>query len=632
MDCWSLARMKRNWMGAAALFALLFLLAPPALASQGSSRVSAELDYRLLSAWIGAERGGTGALWTVQELESGSKVVLVRPAFKRHGERLVLQGRLQVLRDGRAEYSREVSLLQQPELSPGKGLLRLKTVERRFSDSLDQGEKAPPEDYPFHLQSLEGLGAFELSLAQLQERIGSALTASSPEAEASQMAPASRGFSLSAVEAGEAGLQISGRCSLDLQEPHSGEGVKAGRQARSQDLMAWDAFVTRLLCSLHGASLSRQERDVLLSLLLRERHACLPCLSGRSPERAISLPQRYVRVWSQLHPIILSHLPAFHGDRISGWAALSVLADCMAALDPRLGGPIQWSKETLQQAAGWIEDQPRPLQCVFDCDRRLQQTLGIDPGPMREESKGSNRGDSRTRSSEALQQTLGGDDSWLPFLGSGAAHASQDNLPVQESIIRNWLLEEQDLQTYLGKARSLLLQCAAGAWSQNQIPFLEQGSFSQIIQATAWQESCFRQYDKQGEEIRFIRSYNRTSVGIMQVNEYVWRGIYDRELLRWNIRYNAAAGSEIVHLYLMRYALKRLREIQPLSEWSLEAIAGAMYAMYVGGPKAFDPYIRRWRTGDYRLSDRLFQQKLAWVLSGKWQKISKCLDGEQKRD
>jgi hypothetical protein len=53
--------------------------------------------------------------------------------------------------------------------------------------------------------------------------------------------------------------------------------------------------------------------------------------------------------------------------------------------------------------------------------------------------------------------------------------------------------------------------------------------------------------------------------------------------------------------------------------------------MYVDGPSGFAPYIERLRTGRYRLTDRLFQEKLAWVLAGEWQNIGKCLDGEQKR-
>ncbi|MCK7502733.1 MAG: hypothetical protein MZV70_00625 [Desulfobacterales bacterium] len=57
-------------------------------------------------------------------------------------------------------------------------------------------------------------------------------------------------------------------------------------------------------------------------------------------------------------------------------------------------------------------------------------------------------------------------------------------------------------------------------------------------QATAWlgAESCWRQFLGTENEVRPIVSYNQTSVGLMQINERVWRGIYRPDNLRWNTR------------------------------------------------------------------------------------------------
>ena len=615
---------------AAAALALIVWLASPALCLADPAEVSVDLDYRLLSAWIGAERGQPLAPWTLQERRDGSRLVLASPVFSRRGDRLALQARLQLQREGRAVHSRKILLLQQPELQPAKGLLCLRTVERRYLDSAGKDDKPSQEASPFELQTLRGLDGFQLRLDPLQERVG-ALLAVSGNGKMPAKHAAGWGFGLSGVAADRSGLRLAVRFASVSDKPGKETGSEPQRHDRTKAVLVWDAFVTRLLCILHPASLKGQERDALLDLLLRERHACLPCLAGQSMRADLSLAHRFARIWSALEPIILRHLEALPRDKIPRLAALSVLADCLVSLEHWEGASPRWDMETLQEVAGWIDPQGRPLQCAFGCDRKLQQTLGVEPLPLGKGNMSPDAGGSGPPS-KALSQPRGCDISTLSPFAPSAAHAAERPLPVDTSIIRKWLLEEQDLESYLGKARSLLIQCAAGAWTKGEIPFLDKGSFTQIVQATAWQESCFRQYDKEGEEIRFIRSYNRTSVGIMQVNEYVWRGIFDRQLLRWNIRYNAAAGAEIVHLYLMRYALQRLQAIQPLSRWSFEAIAGALYAMYVGGPNAFAPYIERWRTGRYRLTDRLFQEKLAWVLKGKWQNIGKCLDGEQKRD
>jgi soluble lytic murein transglycosylase-like protein len=143
--------------------------------------------------------------------------------------------------------------------------------------------------------------------------------------------------------------------------------------------------------------------------------------------------------------------------------------------------------------------------------------------------------------------------------------------------------------------------------------------------ATAWQESCWRQFVRAGDKIRCLRSYNQTSVGLMQINERVWRGIYSRQKLRWDIAYNAKAGCEILKKYLMRYGLNKMDAQQPEE---LDLLIKSVYAMYNGGPKQFQRYMERSQRNKLFLSDVLFAQKLAWVEGGVFEKALKCLGGE----
>ena len=73
---------------------------------------------------------------------------------------------------------------------------------------------------------------------------------------------------------------------------------------------------------------------------------------------------------------------------------------------------------------------------------------------------------------------------------------------------------------------------------------------------------------------------------MMQINERVWRGLYDLKHLRWNIRYNVRAGCEILEQYFTRYALpnKQAGKLDP------DTLASALYAMYNGGPGDFQKY------------------------------------------
>ena len=57
-----------------------------------------------------------------------------------------------------------------------------------------------------------------------------------------------------------------------------------------------------------------------------------------------------------------------------------------------------------------------------------------------------------------------------------------------------------------------------------------------------WAWRLPQQFVVKKKKIAYLRSYNGSSIGVMQINERVWRGMYDLHRLRWNIWYNAWAG------------------------------------------------------------------------------------------
>ena len=131
----------------------------------------------------------------------------------------------------------------------------------------------------------------------------------------------------------------------------------------------------------------------------------------------------------------------------------------------------------------------------------------------------------------------------------------------------------------------------------------------------------------QGGRAIYIRSYNGTSVGIMQINERVWRGLYDERNLRWDISYNARAGAEILGLYFSRYALKEIKSGTVQGTLPADTLARAVYAMYNGGPGQFREFLKRDRKKAYFLSDKLFFEKYRWVREDAWNNIRQCLIG-----
>ena len=110
----------------------------------------------------------------------------------------------------------------------------------------------------------------------------------------------------------------------------------------------------------------------------------------------------------------------------------------------------------------------------------------------------------------------------------------------------------------------------------------------------------------------------------MQINERVWRGIYDVEKLRWDISYNAKVGSEVLERYLRRYALRKMDPENPLDE---NTLARVMYAMYNGGPGQLKKFLKRHKKKGFYLSDKLFWEKYLWSKEQQWVKLNKCLIG-----
>jgi hypothetical protein len=193
-------------------------------------------------------------------------------------------------------------------------------------------------------------------------------------------------------------------------------------------------------------------------------------------------------------------------------------------------------------------------------------------------------------------------------------------LPAFNEILE-WKVSRDNLPEYLERVKVVLANSSDTILSRGEIPEPFHEMFKKLIPAMAWQESCFRQFVVKNNKLTYLLSYNQTSVGLMQINERVWRGVYDRGRLRWDIRYNALAGCEIADLYLRKYALKH-----PVWQNGADTrlLSRVVYTMYNGGPGQYRKFLARERAGRHYQSDLLFAEKLEWVELGRWQRVEDC--------
>jgi soluble lytic murein transglycosylase-like protein len=180
-----------------------------------------------------------------------------------------------------------------------------------------------------------------------------------------------------------------------------------------------------------------------------------------------------------------------------------------------------------------------------------------------------------------------------------------------------------ELDRYLPQVAELLRDAASQVFEHGGLGPERRDFFRHLVLASAWQESCWRQYVERRGQIEPLRS-STGALGLMQVSPRVWRGFYAVDGLARSIRYNAHAGSEILLHYLRDYALARGEE----ASGGPDALARATYAAYNGGPS----HLRRYREpqrwpASLAAIDRSFLEKFRAVAAGRELRVRECFPG-----
>ncbi len=142
-------------------------------------------------------------------------------------------------------------------------------------------------------------------------------------------------------------------------------------------------------------------------------------------------------------------------------------------------------------------------------------------------------------------------------------------------------------------------------------------NYRTMVRATAWQESCWRQFVVKHQRLRYLMS-STGDVGLMQVNKHVWRGFYSIPHLEWDIAYNAGAGSQILARLAVLAAAESGRNGSPAAR------ARSAYACYNGGPDALNRWRQPHERRELRVIDESFWQKYSALTRGQSIDIMRC--------
>lgn len=612
---------------------LVFLLLFSPMTGQADTQtidVPMTLDYDLMDA-LAADAVFTGPEKQAILLskKDGCQIVMVSdPRFREADGSLFIDLRVHVrygFSMGRrclfpVTFDGYLTARQQPVLDPETWQLQFTTV----SSHLENRNRQPARLANFIWRRIQErlpdlLAPIIIDLGIPQKELGIFLKAVLPKDKPEEVLAVIQSLRPGPIEIRKTHLSFIQR--MDIPETIYKEDVPAPppvfsrkqKQAFIDTWETWDAFMVSMITDLAPRPLDDDEQDILLDLLLRLRYAFSRELDNPDPDKEDFVRNQFILSWKRVSPVFRKHLKEAKTASILGYLAFFSAADTLTALDrlgPFLGLDI--SRQGLHQLATLLaEGRIPPLTYDPDISPALMKTLGIGRTSGREAGLGS-------RLKQARYQ----------FHRMGPVSEAWADTPANDpGSLREWTLQDGSVARFLEKTTSLLTSQTEKRLQETRIPKARHGMYRRVALTTAWQESCFRQFVEKNDDITYLRSYNQTSVGIMQINERVWRGIYDLQKLRWDIAYNAMTGCEILELYFNRYAMPWMNR-HPDTDWDDDFLAGMLYAMYSGGPGHLEKYVhRRTQSGSSYLSDRLFQEKWEWVKKGALGQAGRCLTG-----
>ena len=394
---------------------------------------------------------------------------------------------------------------------------------------------------------------------------------------------------------------------------------------------AMDAFIVYVIGSLTDRPLNEDEKDIILEILLDTRYRFIAELTRPVHENDF-VRNQFIIAWDNLSVLFKNHIGKNLAVSPLGSLAFFSSMDALKVLDsigPSIG--IEISNNGLIRLARLIADKTTPdLFYSLKIDENLRQIMGL--GPKLKESSELIPDEQKDYKEDFLNNIIKNLISFLKrtniFINPYSEAMAAEQKKTDIIHLEKWLPSQSNIFEYLKNIRQILKNASEKTVSKNKRDQEYQDLFYLIVDAVAWQESCFRQFKRNRGEIEYLRSYNNTSVGVMQINERVWRGIYDQEKLRWNIHYNIEAGCEIIDLYLTRYIFRKMEKKKYKFLENKDNIARTLYALYNGGPGEFSKFLERSSEEKFYLSDDLFYEKYLWVKNNQLENASICLVGK----
>ncbi len=534
------------------------------------------------------------------------------------------------------EWEGVVVFFQTPVIEPGTWMLSFQTQDSRVLDKNHEPEIISSTVWKLIKKHVhDHVSGFQVNLGPSVTHIKSFLVEMFPVIQQTQAETMTESMRPAWVEIRNKAVQIGINTNISslYDSARTFKQTPLDEAELNRFIHAWestDDFIVYLLGSLSTGILDQKEKDVIFETILDSRYRFISELD-KPVHGNDFVRNEFILVWKRLSFLFKTHMRKNPGISPLEYLGFFSSMDALMVLDsmgPSLG--IEISHNGLVRLARMIPSPNSPLlNYSREIDENLRQILDLDsrmePSPGFIPEKPAPQEEAPYQPFlDRLLLILNHLIVWDP-LSLAIAADGKDTPPMN---LEDWVPPRKNILPYVRNIRKALKNASGNTLSKSGIHPDFQEVFPLIVDAVAWQESCLRQFEVKNGKIKYLRSYNNTSVGAMQINERVWRGIYDLEKLRWNIHYNMDAGSEILALYLEKYILTKTKENHAKFLENPDSIARLLYALYNGGPSQFTEFLERVSKKKLYASDDLFYEKYLWVKQEQWEKASICLLGQ----
>lgn len=443
------------------------------------------------------------------------------------------------------------------------------------------------------------LASFSLDLSPPRAEVLAALRAFAPPSAVAPVQEILRGVDLGPPEPTATGIAIplelhvparyvvtspaaGGTTPGATEPPLTGEELAKVEAA----LQSWDAFLVFVVKSVGLNANDRAIRERLLETLLISRYHLVAILSGEdTPARTDPVRPLFLEAWSSLRKLVReAESRGLVQGRLLPYLAFVSAGDALLALDaaaPGLGLDI--SVDGLRRLARVLSPglSADPLELDWRVDPALRELMDFEPEPQ-------------SRAEPSLWLWLA---DWVPAV-QAAGREGKDSY----GRLDHWLPDSDELGEYADLVGRLLADTASSEAAGAGFNASHAALLTNLVPATAMVESCWRQYTHGRGGLSYLRS-RAGSVGMMQVNQYVWRGFYDLDKLKWDPAYNVAAGVQILVRYMRRFAFEVAKKTGDPAH-----IPRATYSVYNAGPKAARRFLTaRAGSRERRVDDRFWR-------------------------